>query len=213
MELIHEHLPTSGQANPKIDLKIVHRVHNEHDAYQFLRSYQNFRLKQYSANLNNLAPLPESALIYTNSTEEEENESQREDSYDEFEDFLNIRSDQGPPIYVVLNCEAELVAATIKRHMDDIYMNRRNFHYLIINLNIDDLIYHNLTEFGALNITGFRILNKSSLNFRQFISYWKSLDPVLWPGSGSKSILVSALRCFTIILYIRFFFCSIHQVT
>lgn len=93
--------------------------------------------------------------------------------------------------FSLLHKSAKLVAETLRLHMNDIYMNRRNFHYLIINLNIDDLTYHNLTEFGALNITGFRILNRSSLNYRQFISYWKSLDPVLWPGAGSKNILVS----------------------
>lgn len=164
----------------------MHRVYNEQDAYSFLKNYQNFRLKQHAATSKNLPPLPESTISATNSSE------QTEESYDpdDFENILNLRTDQGPPIYVILNCEAELVAATIKKHIDDIYMNRRNFHYLIINLNIDDLAIYNLTQFGALNITGFRILSKSSLNFRQFISYWKSLDPILWPGSGSK-ILVS----------------------
>lgn len=187
LEHIHEHLPTADP-NGRIDLRIVQRVYTEQDAYSFLRSYQNFRLKQHAATAKTLTPLPESAISYTNSSEAEE-----EDGYDpdDFENILNLRRDQGPPIYVILNCEAELVAATLKKHIDDIYMNRRNFHYLIINLNIDDLAIYNLTEFGALNITGFRLLNKSSLNFRQFISFWKSLDPILWPGSGSKNIEVS----------------------
>ena len=166
------------RTNAKIDLRIVHRVYNEYDAYQFLKGYQNFRLKQYATQMKNLTPLPESAISFTNSSEQEDNYDS-----DDFENILNIRADQGPPIYVILNCEAELVAATLKKHIDDIYMNRRNFHYLIINLNIDDLAIYNVSEFGALNITGFRILNKSSLNFRQFISYWKSLDPILWPGN------------------------------
>lgn len=189
LEHIHEHLPTADP-HGRIDLRIVQRVYSEQDAYSFLRSYQNFRLKQYAATAKTLTPLPESAISYTNGSEPEEEDREDYDP-DDFENILNLRRDQGPPIYVILNCEAELVAATIKKHIDDIYMNRRNFHYLIINLNIDDLAIHNLTEFGALNITGFRLLNKSSLNFRQFISFWKSLDPILWPGSGSKNIEVS----------------------
>lgn len=181
LEIIHERLPST---NTKIQLQIVHRVYNELDAYQFLRSYQNFRLRQ--ASQSSLTPLPESAINSSNDTKQT-----GEESFDDLEDLLNIRTDQSPPIYVILNCEAELVAATIRKHIDDIYMNRRNFHYLIINLNIDDLAIYNLTNFGGLNITGFRLLNKSSLNFRQFISYWKSLDSVLWPGAGSKNIEVS----------------------
>uniref|UniRef100_A0AAN0LHA1 Glutamate receptor 1 n=1 Tax=Polyphagotarsonemus latus TaxID=1204166 RepID=A0AAN0LHA1_9ACAR len=203
LEYIHGSI-SSSSFNRKIDLKIVHRVHNEYDAHKFLRNYQNFRVKQYSASINN--PLPESSINYINNNSFYEN---IEEINEEFEEIFNSKLDKSSPIYVILNCEAKLVASIIQKHMDDIYMSRKNFHYLIINLNIDDLAIYNLTEYGALNITGFRILNKSSLNYRQFISYWKSLDPVLWPGAGSKNILTDAALIHD---SARFLFESIEQL-
>lgn len=48
-----------------------------------------------------------------------------------------------------------------------------------------------ILEFGALNITGFRILNPASFEYRDFLAEWKSLDKESWPGAGTRYISVS----------------------
>ena len=47
-------------------------------------------------------------------------------------------------------------------------------------------------EYGAVNITSFRIVDRSSKAARQFITGWKKLDPSTekWPGAGRLHISV-----------------------
>lgn len=95
--------------------------------------------------------------------------------------------------YVIVECDAEIAKEMISKHVRDIYMGRRNFHYFLTNLIMDQFTGMKIDEFGAINITGFRILNRSSIFFRTFISSWKTLDPFHWPGAGHRYISVSLI--------------------
>ncbi len=48
-------------------------------------------------------------------------------------------------------------------------------------------------EFGAINITGFRILQQNSIEYRQFLKDWRALDIYRWPGAGNSYISVSRI--------------------
>lgn len=96
--------------------------------------------------------------------------------------------------YVIIECDAGIAKEIISNHVRDIYMGRRNFHYFLTNLIMDQFTGMKIDEFGAINITGFRILNRSSAYFRNFVNQWKSLDPFHWPGAGNKHVSVSNCR-------------------
>jgi hypothetical protein len=45
-------------------------------------------------------------------------------------------------------------------------------------------------EFGAVNITGFRIIDPTRPTVKEFLKKWSALDPVAYPGAGKNSISV-----------------------
>ncbi|CAG2102636.1 unnamed protein product [Medioppia subpectinata] len=93
--------------------------------------------------------------------------------------------------YVILECDAHTAKQIIITHVRDIYMGKRNFHFLLTSLVMDDYLNEKVSEFGAVNITGFRILKPSTHEFRQFFNHWRKSDStgVNGDGSGGKAIV------------------------
>lgn len=100
-------------------------------------------------------------------------------------------TEKGSLKYVIVDCNLMISKDLIENHIRDIYMSRSNFHYFMTNLVLDQFIRNKNQEFGAINITGFRIINRKSPFFKTFISTWRLLDPFQWPGAGSLEITVS----------------------
>ncbi|XP_015794087.1 glutamate receptor 1-like isoform X1 [Tetranychus urticae] len=100
--------------------------------------------------------------------------------------------------YVIVECDAKVAKEMISRHVRDIYMGRRNFHYFFTNLIMDQFYSPGMQidEFGAINMTGFSIFNRNSTFFQTFISSWKALDPSQWPGAGNRYISADAALMF-----------------
>ena len=48
-----------------------------------------------------------------------------------------------------------------------------------------------VSEYGALNVTGFRIVDPGRKVVRDFLSKWSGLDQVNFPEAGKPSISVS----------------------
>jgi hypothetical protein len=46
----------------------------------------------------------------------------------------------------------------IMKHVQSVYLGRRNFHYLMSGLVLDDHWDTEVAEYGAINITGLRIV-------------------------------------------------------
>ncbi|XP_066945637.1 glutamate receptor 1-like [Macrobrachium rosenbergii] len=90
--------------------------------------------------------------------------------------------------YVVLDCGTEMAKNLIIGHVRDIHMGRRNYHYLLSGLVMDERWEEEVKEFGAVNITGFRIVDLSSPYVRSFISTWSSLNPDVYTGAGTSYI-------------------------
>lgn len=97
--------------------------------------------------------------------------------------------------HVLLDSSADLARSLISSHVRDIYVHRRSYHFLLTDLIMDDFHGVNIAEFGAVNVTGFKMLKRGSTIFRSFIKTWKDLDPRVYPGAGSKTITVSTF-CF-----------------
>lgn len=55
---------------------------------------------------------------------------------------------------------------------------------------MDEYLNSQVLEFGAINVTGFRILQPTSPDFRYFVPVWRSLDSNRWPGAGTQYISV-----------------------
>lgn len=58
---------------------------------------------------------------------------------------------------------------------------------------MDDRWESEISEYGAINITGFRIVDTNRRYVKDFLDGWKRLDPVTSVGAGKESISV----CFT----------------
>lgn len=56
---------------------------------------------------------------------------------------------------------------------------------------MDDRWESEITEYGAINITGFRIVDTERRYVREFLDGWKRLDPITSIGAGKESITVS----------------------
>lgn len=57
---------------------------------------------------------------------------------------------------------------------------------------MDDRWESEISEFGAINITGFRIIDDKRRFVREFLEGWKNLDASLSIGAGKESISVGA---------------------
>ncbi|CAH0703354.1 unnamed protein product [Spodoptera exigua] len=75
--------------------------------------------------------------------------------------------------YVVLDSTTQLAKAALIMHVRDVHLGRRNYHYFLSGLVMDDRWEKEVTEYGAINITGFRLLDFSRKVVRDFIDAWK----------------------------------------
>lgn len=55
---------------------------------------------------------------------------------------------------------------------------------------MDDQWESKVIEYGAINITGFRIVDNSRRYVREFLDNWRRLDKTTSPGAGRDSISV-----------------------
>lgn len=57
---------------------------------------------------------------------------------------------------------------------------------------MDDKWETEMKEFGAINVTGFRIVDNNRPYVRKFLDGWKNLDPSISIGAGKESISAQA---------------------
>jgi len=55
---------------------------------------------------------------------------------------------------------------------------------------MDDRWDERVKEYGAINITGFRIIDTERPIVQQFFRTWEALDPAIYPGAGKPFIPV-----------------------
>ncbi|XP_057665417.1 glutamate receptor 1-like isoform X2 [Diorhabda carinulata] len=94
--------------------------------------------------------------------------------------------------YVVLDCSTDTAKEIVVNHVRDISLGRRNYHYLLSGLVMDERWESEVVEYGAINITGFRIVDSFKPYVKEFLEGWKRLDPSQSPGAGKDSISAQA---------------------
>ncbi|CAD7083213.1 unnamed protein product [Hermetia illucens] len=94
--------------------------------------------------------------------------------------------------YIVLDCPTDMAKEIVVSHVRDMSLGRRTYHYLLSGLVMDDRWESEVIEYGAINITGFRIVDTSRRFVRDFFDGWKRLDPVTSVGAGKESISAQA---------------------
>lgn len=61
---------------------------------------------------------------------------------------------------------------------------------------MDDRWESEVIEYGAINITGFRIVDNNKRYVKEFLDGWKRLDPSTSQGAGKETISVRFLLYF-----------------
>ncbi|XP_026332731.1 glutamate receptor 1-like [Hyposmocoma kahamanoa] len=100
-------------------------------------------------------------------------------------EYLNAieRLDRWSKKFVVLDSTTQLAKDTLIMHVRDVHLGRRNYHYLLSGLVMDDRWEKEVAEFGAINVTGFRVVDFSRKFARDF-EIWKRT------GISAKSALM-----------------------
>ena len=65
---------------------------------------------------------------------------------------------------------------------------------------MDDRWENEIIEYGAVNISGLRILNTSKKQVLDFLDEWKKLDSAQSPGAGQSSISAQAALMYDAVL-------------
>nr|XP_037285104.1 glutamate receptor 1-like [Rhipicephalus microplus] len=91
---------------------------------------------------------------------------------------------------VVLDCDHELAKDIVIRHVRDIYMGRRNYHYVLVRPVVSHRYLEGVTEFAAINITAFRFQNTEELT--QAYNYKTTAEEAVI--ADSAQLLIGAYR-------------------
>ncbi|XP_014208745.1 glutamate receptor 1 [Copidosoma floridanum] len=94
--------------------------------------------------------------------------------------------------YVVLDCPTDMAKEIVVSHVRDVTLGRRTYHYLLSGLIMDDRWESEVIEYGAINITGFRIVDANRAHVKEFLVGWRQLSGNLFPGAGRDSISAQA---------------------
>ncbi|KAG5677407.1 hypothetical protein PVAND_007167 [Polypedilum vanderplanki] len=90
--------------------------------------------------------------------------------------------------YVVLDCPTDMAKEIVKSHVRDVTLGKRTYHYLLSGLIMDERWESEIIEYGAINITGFRILDIHKRYVKEFLDGWRKLDATTSPGAGKEQI-------------------------
>ncbi|XP_017877809.2 glutamate receptor 1 [Ceratina calcarata] len=94
--------------------------------------------------------------------------------------------------YVVLDCPTDMAKDIVVSHVRDVALGKRTYHYLLSGLIMDDRWESEVIEYGAINITGFRIVDATRPYVKDFLAGWHHLDPATSQGAGRESISAQA---------------------
>ncbi|XP_018494805.2 glutamate receptor 1 [Galendromus occidentalis] len=91
--------------------------------------------------------------------------------------------------HVVIDCEADLTREIIIKHVRHPIVGRRTFHFLLGGLIMDEFANNPAMEFGAVNITGFRLVANNSKAYEEVFTERSRQN---WPDPKTKKITSEA---------------------
>ncbi|KAI5700548.1 hypothetical protein M8J75_000369 [Diaphorina citri] len=104
--------------------------------------------------------------------------------------------------HIVLDCATDMAKAIVVSHVRKVTLGKRTYHYLLSGLIMDDRWETEVIEYGAINITGFRLINNNKKFVRDFLDEWKKLDPKTYIGAGKDSISAQSALMYDAVLVI-----------
>lgn len=115
-----------------------------------------------------------------------------------FTEFLLLleKRDRDSVKHVVLDCSAQLAKDIIVQHVRSVHLGRRNYHYLMSGLVLDDYWDKNVVEYGAINMTGLRLVNTDSYYARDFLKRWRTLDRTKYQAASNQVSLKGFFKGF-----------------
>ena len=72
------------------------------------------------------------------------------------------------------------------QHVRSVHLGRRNYHYLLSGLVLDDYWDSSVIEYGAINMTGLRLVKTDSFAAREFLKHWRKIDRTKYPAAGNQ---------------------------
>ncbi len=93
--------------------------------------------------------------------------------------------------HVILDCSATMAKDIIVQHVRSVHLGRRNFHYLMSGLVLDDYWDEQIVEYGAINVTGLRLVRQDSFYARTFLQKWRALDKSKYLAAGNQVCTIS----------------------
>lgn len=112
---------------------------------------------------------------------------------------------------VVLDCSAQLAKDIIVQHVRSVQLGRRNYHYLMAGLVLDDYWDSNVVEYGAINVTGLKLVNTESYYAREFLKKWHSLDRSKYQAIGNQGVTATGALAFDAITVLEAGFKNLMQ--
>ncbi|XP_028032188.1 glutamate receptor 1-like [Bombyx mandarina] len=91
---------------------------------------------------------------------------------------------------IVLDCNAKNAKSILVEHVRKVQLGRRTYHYMLSGLVMDDHWENEVTEYGAVNITGFRIVDHSRKIVRDFMEGLRRMDPRFKGTISAKTALM-----------------------
>ena len=77
---------------------------------------------------------------------------------------------------IFLTNSAIYIQDIVLSHVRNVYLGRRNFHYLMSGLVLDDAWVPDVAEYYAVNITGLRLVSPEKRKVKKILNEWKKLD-------------------------------------
>ncbi|CAG9782113.1 unnamed protein product [Diatraea saccharalis] len=94
---------------------------------------------------------------------------------------------------IVLDCNTKNAKSIILGHVRKVQLGRRTYHYMLSGLVMDDHWENEVTEYGAVNITGFRIVDHSRKIVRDFMDGLRRMDP-RFKGTISTALMYDGVQ-------------------
>uniref|UniRef100_A0A8D8LQ99 Glutamate receptor 1 n=5 Tax=Cacopsylla melanoneura TaxID=428564 RepID=A0A8D8LQ99_9HEMI len=104
--------------------------------------------------------------------------------------------------HIVLDCATDIAKSIVVTHVRQVTLGKRTYHYLLSGLIMDERWETEVIEYGAINITGFRLINSQRPFVKEFMKEWNSLDSKTYVGAGKDSISAQSALMYDAVLVI-----------
>ncbi|GAU98437.1 hypothetical protein RvY_09586 [Ramazzottius varieornatus] len=104
--------------------------------------------------------------------------------------------------HIILDMPTASTQDLITKNLEDKALMKRQFHYLMINLGVEELNFDHL-KFTGVNMTAFTLFNSNDDHYKQWSNEWSQLDEDAgWLGAGGPLTNEAALMVDAVHLWV-----------